>query len=467
MMTATKTALPTESVTPKGLLSRQNTALASFAEDHPEYSSRRAFEALPDIEERLGYPVQAWPTFVRKDELRRLAQLNVDLCRLTKRAPYKVFGADVGKIRDFYALQPEHAQIVAPILGQESIVGRTLARTDLFPTEQGFRCLEVNVASNLGGWETSYWADAYLRDPLIARFVSEQHLDPKCTDVLRALLTHLLGQALRSYKSTEINIGLLTPHGELDDAVWRFIRAAGELYDRLLSALGQLRGKLVHCRPDDLAEKRGLLHAGGTRLHAVLDIGAGRMGLDAYRCWMRGTVQLYNGPLAPVLSDKRNLALLSELADSDLWTTAEKDVIRAAVPWTRRVSEQSVHPDAAELVTRDSLRANRTELVLKPSNQYAGRDVYLGVNTSADEWDSVIDRAFDEGHWIVQERLEAAPLVLQAGDHGRAAHDVVWSFFVFGESFGGYFLRMTPTSQEDLVNTACGAIDGWLFEVED
>lgn len=445
-----------------GRLSRHNLEFLDYVSAHPECQERSTFEILDRVSARIGYPAQAWPTFVRRDALRRLGRLNVELCRLVKSVPRRVFGTDAEGLRAFYGLSPDHARVVAPALGNKEWVGGALARSDFYHTSAGFKCLELNVAANLGGWEGQEWSDTVLQVPQIARFIARSGIEPGSIDVLHHLISHLLGQALRKFRSSEINIAFLTW-----EPAERLVADAGERYRRILSQLGNVKGRLIGCAVEDLVERRGLLFVGDTRIHVLVDGQAGSAGADTYRCWIRGSVSLYNGLLAPVFTDKRNLALLSELVDSDLWSRDERQLIRTAIPWTRRVSAACVHPQATEAVTPEDLVARREELVLKPGTGMASKDVYLGVSTPQSEWVEVVARAFDEGTWIVQERQESLPHLYQHGASGCVPFDVVWSFFVFGETFGGVFLRMMPQSRGGPVSSARGSVDGWVFEVDD
>lgn len=446
-------------------LSRHNLAFLKWVESHPEGLRRSSFAKLEGLERLGGYPMQSWPTFVSRSKLRWLARLNVDLCRLVKAVPTRVFGNDPDRLAAFYGLEAEHARVAAAALGNEDWVGAALGRSDFFNTAAGFKCLEFNVASNLGGWQSSYWAENLLETPVVARFVESARLEPECVRVLWTLVSYLLRRALHKFRSKRINIGFV--HAGRKELAETFLAVANQRYRLLLDRLGGFEGALIPCTETDLVERAGQLYAGEERLHVLLDVMGAPIGSAPLRCWLRGSLELYNGPLAPLFSDKRNLALLSELAESDLFDAAEKEVIRAAVPWTRRVAERPIRPGSAAPPSRARLVNERRRLVLKPGGGRAGEDVHLGIATAQKEWERVVDRALAEGTWVVQERLESLPHLYQRGEVGCAPHDVVWSFFVFGDTYGGCDLRMAPASAAGVVNAARGALVGTIFEVED
>lgn len=94
-----------------------------------------------------------------------------------------------------------------------------------------------------------------------------------------------------------------------------------------------------------------------------------------------------------VLTDERNGALFSH---------AERQLIRLHIPWTRVVADVKTahYGDTVELLA--FIRKNRTNLVLKPSDEYGGSGVTLGWETSEAAWDAAIANALSprEGVWI-------------------------------------------------------------------
>jgi hypothetical protein len=168
-----------------------------------------------------------------------------------------------------------------------------------------------------------------------------------------------------------------------------------------------------------------------------------------------------------VLSNKLNLALLSELADSELWSDDERAVIRAHVPWTRRLAEDFVDFRGERVYLPDLLASARDQLVLKRGLSLQGAHVHSGAFTAGPVWDGLVGEALAEGGWLVQERLEPVPYVFQMPEGGAGPHDVVWGLFVFGPRFGGGFLRVLPSGRAGVVNCALGAKFASYLEVEE
>ena len=95
----------------------------------------------------------------------------------------------------------------------------------------------------------------------------------------------------------------------------------------------------------------------------------------------------------------------------------------------------------------------------------AGYDVHVGAGTPAAKWAEVVTRAFEQGDWVVQERVDSPPFLYLDRASRPVAHNLIWSLFVFGESYAGGWLRMAPKASLDVVNSTQGAVESCIFEV--
>jgi uncharacterized circularly permuted ATP-grasp superfamily protein len=199
-----------------------------------------------------------------------------------------------------------------------------------------------------------------------------------------------------------------------------------------------------------------------------VEIQEGETAPFAFRCFKSGGVRLYNGLSSAVLSDKRNLALLSEAETSPVWSAEERELIRKYVPWTRAVCPRYTSWRGQRVFLPDFLTTNRRFLVLKPARGTAGgTDVRVGRFTSEAEWTAAVRRALAERWWIAQEEAESLPFLYQYGEEGAAPHDVIWNLFVFGRHYGGCGVRVLPKGGDGVVNAGRGATTGLVFEIAD
>lgn len=438
-----------------------------LATSRPEYLvplSDKSFD-LPEWVLRYSYELQAWPTFVGARKLQEIRSATEQVTRLVKSVPERVFHRDPRKIAAFYGQGNE--TLVALLLEPPNGIEGALARCDFVDSPQGFKCVEVNVGSFLGGWQVRFWEQAFRTDPHLARFLADEGVAPYFRDPLLAMLRHVIADTRRSVRvEGELNLVILvSPEFEMTGEAGAFFN---QTYPALLrEADERLTGAIFVCRdPSSLKAQRGQLFQGSRRVHGVLEYTDGLTPEHVYRCFKAGGIGLYNGPISELLADKRSLALLSGLEESDLFSPEERDAIRKHIPWSRNVAhgETTYRGESRELI--DLVLARREELVLKPGAGSQGKGVHIGRTTPQDVWDGLVRTAAGEGRWIIQEHVESRPYLFQSGASGYGVHDVVWGTFCAGSSYGGGFLRMMPRGAGDgVINSARGAKRGFYFEV--
>ncbi|MDY7094123.1 MAG: hypothetical protein SX243_14230 [Acidobacteriota bacterium] len=454
-------------------LSAAAEALLGFAADHPECFRADAFEGLrEDPDPIYPYPLQPWPTLVAAPRLAALAQANLGLCSLIKSLPQRIFGGDVGRMADFYGLSPAQQEIIAAAFEGGAGVENFFARGDYLLTDQGLRCLEVNLGANLGGWEMALLAQRYQRVPIFQRFVAEHGLQPDCASTFVLALQQVLGVFRRHYRrDTEVlRIAVLAPPDYDAAAVEPGMQYMGAVLQRILDQEGAgLRGALVVglYRDLEVVGEDLLLH--GEPVHVVLEQNPVRFDERIVPILRRGEIRFLNGPLYWILDDKRNLALLSDPRYRHHFDSGEQALLDATVPWTRRLRDETSELPGESGGERAPLRelalSHRQRLVLKQGQGLAGLAMHLGASTSEERWAELVDQALDQGDWVVQELVTSEPFVYQHGEEGWAWHEAVWGLFALGEVHGGGFLRVQPGGSGKPVNTRTGARESVLLEV--
>ena len=356
-------------------LSKANGRFLEYVQQHPELLERSTFQGIEHLEELGGYPLQAWPTFISSRFMSDIHRWNKVLCHLAKVMPHRVLGNSVEGFAKFYEITEDHAQLVLATYAQPRWIEETISRGDFMLTADGFKCMEYNLSSRLGGWHSSWATDGLLEIEPVRRFVESAGLKVRRGSTFKTLMGYLVKRVIQRFASKEVNIVAFARPGEvtMEKGQIELVQSM----ERELQAVESLLGGKVTCRllqgtPEQLEERGGYLYLGEHRVHAVLEGAYGNSGLDAMRCWLKGTVDLYNGPATPVLIDKRNLALISELEDSSLLSDDERKVVKAHLPWTRRVSTERLHDEAVAPVPRQEFLRRREELVLKPSDQNSG-----------------------------------------------------------------------------------------------
>lgn len=450
-----------------GGLSRRAVTLLERCRVDPELLDPLRFRDgdLPAWVRSFPFPLQSWPTFVAGAKLREVRRAAVEVAKLVKSVPRRVLDDDPERIGRFYGLD---AGTAAAIFTDPDGVDPALARGDFIDTDRGFRCIEMNMNACLGGWQLRFFIDRFLARPWVADLAGREPA-ARYVDPLIELFRHLTRRASEDGLASddEANIAFLVPG---DSALLHAQDTLGHLADEYRRFQERERpfvaGELVLASYGDIVSRDSRIYVGGRRIHAVVDYQNPEPNTALFRSFKAGYLHYYNGPAGLLLRDKRNLALLSEHAATGRFDDVERKLVEDHVPWTRvaRDGVTDFHGERAELPR--FVLANRRQLVLKPALGMGGDSVWIGRSTRPDVWDEVTRRAFSDGGWLVQERMESLPYWYQRGAAGACAHAVVWGLFAFGDRYGGGFLRMMPRGGGGVINAAKGAEEGIILEIE-
>jgi hypothetical protein len=232
----------------------------------------------------------------------------------------------------------------------------------------------------------------------------------------------------------------------------------------------------VICAPDDLAYRDGRLVA--TRFEATEPTTATEFPIDLVykrvltaellvrygdaaldhplmRAYADGAICMVNSFRAKLLHKKAIFALLTDETLSDLFTPEERAAINAHVPWTRLVRPEMTTCAGTPVDLMAFARTERERLVLKPNDEYGGKGVVIGWETSPDAWDRALGDALRTPS-IVQERVTIAYEDYPAMVDGRVqiGRRLVDSDpFVFGGEVHGCLCRLSTVT---LLNVTAG-----------
>jgi hypothetical protein len=162
-------------------------------------------------------------------------------------------------------------------------------------------------------------------------------------------------------------------------------------------------------------------------------------------------------------------AIFSVLTDDThrhLFNDAEWAAISQTVPWTRNVREGKTTHAGHEIDLIPFLRDpdRRQELVLKPNDEYGGKGVYLGFESTAAEWDAAIGKAL-ANPYVAQLKVEIGHQAFPTIAPGLPSRDLVVDldpYLFFGE-VEGFLTRLSGSS---LANVTSGGGQVPAFVVE-
>ncbi len=163
-----------------------------------------------------------------------------------------------------------------------------------------------------------------------------------------------------------------------------------------------------------------------------------------------GRVCMVN-PLSSILASNKSLLAVIQMPDIlKTFTADEQKVIRETVPWTRVVSEDKTDYKGKQVDLYDFIPKNRDKLVLKPIDQYGGKDVAVGPSCSQPEWEGWVEKT-KQAKFVVQEYItiprEALPVVDEAS--GRIVFkekNINVNFYAYGGVYTGGVVRSSDST---------------------
>jgi hypothetical protein len=105
-----------------------------------------------------------------------------------------------------------------------------------------------------------------------------------------------------------------------------------------------------------------------------------------------------------ILHKKASLAVLTDERNVALFTSQEREVIAAHVPWTRVVEERRTTHGSSAIDLVEFIAEHKDQLVLKPNDEYGGKGIVLGWEVDDAAWAEGLRTALREPY-IVQERV--------------------------------------------------------------
>ena len=161
-------------------------------------------------------------------------------------------------------------------------------------------------------------------------------------------------------------------------------------------------------------------------------------------------------------------AIFEVLTDDELqplFTADEQAAIRAHVPWTRLVREGRSTRFGESIDLPEYVLRHRDRLVMKPNDEYGGKGVFIGWETSESEWEAALAEAL-RSPYVVQEKVDLQRLSFPSlVDGGLQFRDLVVDLdpFVFGGEVEGFLTRLSGSSLAN-VTSGGGQVPALLVE---
>lgn len=185
-----------------------------------------------------------------------------------------------------------------------------------------------------------------------------------------------------------------------------------------------------------------------------------------YKAMAEAAVCMANSFRSKIPHKKSSFAILSDPRYERLFGDLERRMIRLHIPWTRqmRFGKTERRGDDVDLI--DIVRRDRHLFVLKPNDDYGGKGITLGWESTDSEWDDAIEHALASDH-IVQDRVAVEKTDIPVfGDGELRSESLLVDFdpFLFRGEVEGGMVRLSASS---VVNVTQGGGETALAILED
>ncbi|MEZ0089555.1 hypothetical protein [Streptacidiphilus sp. EB129] len=401
----------------------------------------------------------ARPVFLGHAERIQLESDLLNLHTALKSLPERVYGGDLAAFARAVGMTDVQ---VSAIMRSRGTSVTMQARADMYTDESGFRLLEFNMGSTLGGMDNADMCRALLDHPVLGDFAEAQRL--QYVDTMREQVNNVIVES--GFAPDSFPVVALTDWPSSFETLGPYMAHYAERWrelglDALPCHIGQLEvrdGRVwLGERAVDIVYRLFLIEdlleypEAPELMDPILDAAA------------RGEVKIFTPMDSELFASKGALAMLSDELNQHLFTAEERESLNRILPWTRMVRDEKV---TLEDGTRVDLLAYATEhqddLALKPTLLHGGQGVLLGwhEDTTPEIWQQQLKDAVD-GAFVLQRRIRPVPELFPGEDGEPVPWNVAWGVFTVVNGYGGVIARATTVdSNVGVINMATGAFVG-------
>ena len=398
------------------------------------------------------------PVFLGHAEREQLHQDLENLGAALVSLPDRLYGGDITAFARAVGMTDVQASAVLP--GRRQRATR-LTRADLYADQSGFRVLEFNIGSPVGGIDNAEICRALLEHSLLAEFAGTHGLG--YVDTMREQVDTILdetGAGPGSFPMVAV-------------ADWPDHYPGFRPYLRRLAVRWRELGLDAQpCHVGELEVHGGRVWLGGRRVDIIFRLflieqllepaGPALIG-PVLGAVARGEVAMFTPMDSELFGSKSALAMLSDQRNRHLFSPAELASLDRVLPWTRMVRPGPVTLEDGQTVDLpDYAHSHQDDLVLKPALMGGGRGVVLGSDRQCgpEQWRGQFRRAID-GPYVIQRRVRPEP-ELFPDDRGELVPWIVtWGVFTLSAGHGGVYTRaVTAASGVTTINRHSGAYVG-------
>jgi len=450
-------------------LSEKNKLFLEFVNKNPDYLNRSNFMDVKEGHCFSDLNLNPWPTFISKETENYFRTTTVELFKLIKSVPFKIFQNDLKKMSEYYCIPIEQLDFIlssTPDNQIENLLGRGDFIIDL---NNELKCIEFNIATSLGGWQIDTLSIIYRKSTFISEYLKFEGIKLKASYFFSSLFQHIkyaIDKLEIDIEQDVFNIAFVNEELLKGDIVKNEQLSVLKDYFERYKNDNFLKGELLFCSYKDIECLKGAILYKGIQIHCIIELDAVT---PLQYIWLakKKKILSLNGAIYSLMTNKFNLSLLSEYKDSSVFSENEKKIIEKHIPWGRKLIDiETTYRGKSESLI--NLVINRQErFVLKKAFGSQGENVFIGSKISNDKWKELIEKAAKEKDWLVQEYIKPQEYWYQINEIGAELHEAIFGLFAFGSLYAGGFIRIIPVGGENgVINSKLGASESTMLIVD-
>jgi hypothetical protein len=417
---------------------------------------------VPHIFKKYHYPVSSWPVLVEKEMAKEVRHLSVRIPKLLAQIPELYFENDVQKVADFYFGGDTMMAEFTLMCQEKNMIAA--CRLDVSYTDDGFKVLEANMGSSIGGWQVQSFEDEIRSYHTPLHNEMKHHYYSEDTQVNS--VEFITEEIFKSVSGIDKEINLFLSVDKDDNMA---IADTVDFFQEMVNDIHKDKDfhiNVYSCNNDQLRLQGPILYHNDTRVHGILDMNKQEMPAIVFRAYLLGTTYFQDNLITHLHSDKRNLALLRFLAEEGKFSEADNRLLKKCLPWTVEFKSKTVDFKGEQRTVTDLIK-NKDNFVIKPFGGMQGEGVSVGKFLTQERWEEVIAETLDSGEFILQEFCDSKQYLAPNRNNEWTPHKLIWGMFSFGKMYGGLWVRMSEVANDvGVINSSMGAIEAITYEIK-
>jgi glutathionylspermidine synthase len=416
-------------------------------------------QASPQLMNAYGDRYLARPVLLESDQV---SGLEADLSRLFALLVSlrdRVFGGDLRAMALAGGMAPPQVDAMLRTTFGPPVC---LSRADLYQEADGFKVLEFNIVSALGGLDNALLNRALLRHPAIEEFVDAEGL--RYVDTMARMAEMIRIECERVGAASRPRVVMVDTPENFPEIDARLTYVA--------EVWSQMGLDAIACSLGEIEERSGRLYARDQAIDVIYryflieDV----IGRDAstiepmVRAVERQQVGLVTGMDAELYGNKAMLALLTDDEHREVLTVQERAFTDRLLPWSRPLRAGRATAGGQEVDLLAYAAAERENLILKPTLMHGGIGMVPGWTVDHEQWQEALAAAVG-GPYVLQRRVRPVTEPFpEPGPPGTVApQSLNWGVFLIQDAYAGTIVRGSADPDVGVVSMNSGARVGCCF----